>query len=225
MHKRRVIGSCIKIACDDLISIKKLDPNERVALISMVYVAENLLSAIFTSEGLDVRDVRIKHGNHQLDAVIGHLPDECLVKADFEAVEELTIYATTFRYPSPTGRIPKGVDLSEGCQYFDALYGILEQLARHFQVNPRESEPLAGNTDPIRNDDPRKPTMIGWKALIFKTPCVRDSFGRMNENARFGEGCILYTHSVRDLRYGAAPFSNIRASELNSLARTRSRAR
>lgn len=151
MHKRRAIGSCIKVACDDLISIKKLDPNERVALISMVYVAENLLSAVFTSEGLDVRDVRRAHGNHQLDALIDSLPDECPIKEDFEAVAELTIYATTFRYPSPTGRIPQGADISEGQAYFDALYGILEKLVRHFQVNPRENEPLAGVTDPFRD--------------------------------------------------------------------------
>lgn len=58
MHKRRAIGSCIKLAYDDLLSIKKLRPNERVAMVSMVYVAENLLSAVFISEDLDAGEVR-----------------------------------------------------------------------------------------------------------------------------------------------------------------------
>lgn len=155
MHKRRAIGSCIKLACEDLISVKKLRPNERVALISMVYVAENLLTAVMTSEGIDVGAVRRKYGNHQIDAMIDALPDECPIKEEFEKLADLTIYATTYRYPSPTGKIPKDVDLKEGESYFDSLYYILGKLVKHFQVNPREKEPLARNLEPIRSETPR----------------------------------------------------------------------
>jgi hypothetical protein len=154
MHKRKAIGSCVALACENLLSVKKLGPDDRVAINAMVYIAENLLSAIMMSEDIDVSMVRRRHGNHQIDSMIDCLPDECSIKVEFLNLSELTIYATTFRYPTPSGRIPEMPKPEEAQAYFDTLFSILEKVTRHFQVNPRLSEPVAGIVSPLREDSP-----------------------------------------------------------------------
>lgn len=154
MHKRKAIGSCVALACENLLSVKKLGPNDRVAINAMVYITENLLSAVMMSEDIDVSVVRRKHGNHQIDSMIDCLPRECSLKNEFLNLSEITIYATTFRYPTPSGRIPEGPDPGEAQAYFETLFSILEKVVRHFQVNPRMSEPVAGNISPLRDDSP-----------------------------------------------------------------------
>ncbi len=112
----------------------------------MLYAAENLLLALFTSEGIDGAVVRRKVGNHQLDRMLDELPDECPLKEDFESVVNLVAYATTYRYPTATGNLPVQPPAEEAEAYFASLLKILDTCSKHFQVNVRLDQPIAGNT-------------------------------------------------------------------------------
>lgn len=106
MAKATKIASHVRIALADLVSAKKLGFDDRNSAQLLFYAAENLLMATMTSEGIDLGEIRKKIGNHQLDRMIDQLPSDCIVKKKFEDVIELTAYATTFRYPTPSGNIP-----------------------------------------------------------------------------------------------------------------------
>lgn len=149
-REARLIGSHLKMASDHLLNVKTLTPSARAAPTLMFYAAENLLMAVFTSEGLDAGAARRKHGNHQLDRMLDELPKECAVVALFEPVIELVAYATTYRYPSPTGKIPAPPSEATAQGYFEALVSLLDACAKHFQVNVRLDEPEAGSVKPFR---------------------------------------------------------------------------
>jgi hypothetical protein len=112
--------------------------------------AENLTMAALTSEGIDVGTVRRSVGNHQLGAMIAALPDACAIKADLEAVSILEIYATTYRYPSPAGRIQEAPDPTETKQWLEALKAITQAFCVHFPIAPTEPTPIARNPNPMR---------------------------------------------------------------------------
>jgi hypothetical protein len=150
MREARVIGTHLKLACDNLLSVNKLSPSDRVSPTLMFYAAENLLMAVFTSEGIDVGSVRKKAGNHQLDRMLDALPDACTLKVKFEEVIDLVAYATTYRYPTPVGNLPKPPSKAEAEMYFAALKDILQICARHFKVDVTMDEPTAGSVTTLR---------------------------------------------------------------------------
>jgi len=116
----------------------------------MFYAAENLLMAVFSSENVDFIEVRLKHGNHQLDGMLDALSDECVIKSRFESVIGLVAYATTYRYASSTGKLSKPPSDEEAHDYFDTLVEILNICTTHFRVNVTLEEPEAGSIAPIR---------------------------------------------------------------------------
>ncbi|MBI1218489.1 MAG: hypothetical protein GC186_08065 [Rhodobacteraceae bacterium] len=149
-REAKVIGTHLKLACDNLLSVKKLSPSDRVSPTLMFYAAENLLMAIFTSEGIDAGSVRKKVGSHQLDRMLDELSDECPFKEKFESVIELVAYSTTYRYPTPVGNLPKPPSKEDAEGYFADLMDILQVCTRHFQVNVKLDEPTAGSVMPLR---------------------------------------------------------------------------
>ncbi len=150
MSKARVIGSHAKLALDNLLSVKTLGPSDRNSVMLLFYAAENLLMAVLTSENIDLGVLRRKTGNHQLDRMIDALPDACTVKTDFAGVAELTAYATTFRYPTPGGRIPVSPERGDVEKWYRHLIGILNSCTQHFQVDRKDTEPVAGYDGPFR---------------------------------------------------------------------------
>ena len=121
-----------------------------MAPISMFYAAENLLMAALVSEGIDVGAVRRKTGNHQLDRMLDELPDACAIKSSLENIIDLVAYATTYRYPTPAGNLPKPPSQEDAMRYFEILVETLEVCVRHFQVDVELEEPEAGTVLPIR---------------------------------------------------------------------------
>lgn len=150
MSEARLIGSHIKLANANLLAVKKIGTSDHTAPTLMFYAAENLLMAIFTSEGIDSGGARRKHGNHQLDRMLDELPDTCTIKSDFQNVVDLVAYSTTYKYPTPTGRIPKPPAEEDARGYFDLLVEILDICRRNFQVDLTLEDPEAGSVSPIR---------------------------------------------------------------------------
>ncbi len=150
MSKARVIGSHVKLALDDLLSVKTLGFSDRNSVMLLFYAAENLLMAVLTSEDTDVGSLRRKIGNHQLDRMIDELPHTCSVKRDFVQVSELTAYATTYRYPTPGGRIPVSPAQDDVGKWYRDLIGIVNSCTHHFRINPNDAEPVAGYDGPFR---------------------------------------------------------------------------
>jgi HEPN domain-containing protein len=71
----------------------------RNAFYHLEQAAEKVTRAVLTSEG--------QHGGtgHQLHMMIAQIPDENPLKAGLRAVEHLSAYATTYRYPTSVGRV------------------------------------------------------------------------------------------------------------------------
>jgi len=146
----RLIASHLRIALIDLKSARKLGFEDRNAAQLLFQATENLTMAVLSSEIINVSELRRRVGNHQLYAMICELPEECAVK---EALMELAIlegYATTYRYPSPSGSIPKKPDLHLSQKLYDNIYSLTEKLFRHFRVSTKDEQSGAENVSPIR---------------------------------------------------------------------------
>jgi hypothetical protein len=150
MGEARLIGSHLKLAFGQLQSVKKMTSSDRNAPLLMFYATENLLKAVFTSEGIDESALRQKHGHHQLDRMLDDLPDTCTLKSKFRDVAVLVTYATTYRYPTSTGNIPRPPEENEADGYYKALIEILNICARHFEVDVNLEQPVAGSVVPLR---------------------------------------------------------------------------
>lgn len=150
MREAQVIGAHLKIAVEDLLSAAKLGAKDRNAVQMLFQATENILMAVFTSEGIDVAALRRTVGNHQLAAMIDHLPEECSVKADLESVSILEAYATTYRYPSPSGRVADAPDTEDFEGWLENLRDLAGRLCRHFRVDVKVDSPAAQNLKPSR---------------------------------------------------------------------------
>ena len=153
MSKERAIASHVMLAISGLQSVKKLGLEDRNSANLLFYVAENLILAVLTSEDVDVRRVRSTVGNHQLDRMIDCLPDQCSVKTDLGNLAPLTAFATTYRYPEPSGGIPEAPKTPLVENWYNDLFKVAELFARHFRVPGKDSRPLAGYVGPFRRLD------------------------------------------------------------------------
>jgi len=71
---------------------------------------------------------------HQLDVSIDQLPADHPLKQDLVATGFLTEYATTYRYPSSTGRIRANLPRERFAATLELANSILERAAKHFGV-------------------------------------------------------------------------------------------
>jgi HEPN domain-containing protein len=106
--------------------------------------AEKIIRAVLTSEG---KNAGIKH---QLDELVDMIPDENPLKAGLRAIQDLTDYATSYRYPSPKGRIKTPPSRAAFERDADAVQAALEGAARRFGVALDRPDTPARNAGPIR---------------------------------------------------------------------------
>lgn len=136
------IASLLRIAAEDLEGAKLLQKaGNRNSFYLCEQAAEKVIRAVLTSEG--------QHGGirHHLDEMVDLIPDINPMKARLRAVEELSAYATTWRYPTPGGRVPrpKG-DLASALLTVEA---ILTEVVERFGVDLSLDTP-ARNARPFR---------------------------------------------------------------------------
>lgn len=99
---------------------------------------EQVIRALATSEAMHIE----RHDAHQLDKLVRRFPDEHSEKAALNGLTWLEAYATTFRYTTPSGQIPKTPDAGRLSSAIDAVEALLDRVAHHFEVDLQvEAEP------------------------------------------------------------------------------------
>ena len=93
-------ASLLRIAVEDLTAVRLLAPsNNRNAVYLLEQAAEKIIRAVLTHEGTHAGT------GHHLDEMVDRLSDANPLKATLRAIEHLGAYATSYRYPTSTGRI------------------------------------------------------------------------------------------------------------------------
>jgi hypothetical protein len=121
----------------------------RTSSYCLFIAAETTLLAALASEDVSGST---RHIQHQLGAMTDLLPDENPAKPAFRQVEGLTAYATTFRYTTPSGRIPPEMndgDFVEDSQQVDTLIAAHAKWFRVRNLDIKEQD-IAGNIRPMR---------------------------------------------------------------------------
>jgi hypothetical protein len=67
---------------------------------------------------------------HQLDEMVGLIPDENPIKPQLRALQHLSTYATSYRYTTPTGRIPDDPPAERVSATIQDIEGALTEAAR-----------------------------------------------------------------------------------------------
>ena len=78
-----------------------MNAGRRTAASHLFYAAEAVVLAILLSE----RKSLLRGQQHQLDQAVALVPDDNPIKPLLLSFTDLTQYATTFRYPTPGGRL------------------------------------------------------------------------------------------------------------------------
>jgi HEPN domain-containing protein len=113
------IASTLKIAAEDLQGARLLRAtNNRNAFYLLEQAAEKIIRAILSSEDI-AGNIR-----HQLADFVDLIPDANPLKTKLRDIEELAIYATTYRYATSKGKVPKSPPAEE----FDRLAKKVEEL-------------------------------------------------------------------------------------------------
>lgn len=155
MGKREEIGAHVKIAFDNLCSVKALGFEDRNSCMILFYAAENLLMATFKAEGIPNSQWR-GSAQHQIDRMVDLLPDECLLKERFRSLDPLTAYATTYRYPTVSGKAPQPMTAQQTGDMARNLAGVLAECRKHFGVNLKHDSPKALHSRPLRAEGQEK---------------------------------------------------------------------
>ncbi|WP_437679283.1 HEPN domain-containing protein [Sorangium sp. So ce131] len=135
----------LRIAKEDLDGARLLaSRGNRNAIYLCEQAAEKVIRAVLTSEG--------KHAGikHHLEEMVNLVPDENPLKPALRDIEDLAAYATTYRYPTSSGRIQEPPTGSEFDEMADKVEAALKQAASCFHVDLAKKGAPAGKPDPIR---------------------------------------------------------------------------
>ena len=105
------------------------DPPNRFAAFHLQQAAEKLVKAVRLSRGLRAT------ADHNIELLVDELPPDDPWRTDLSALEPLSSFATTYRYPSPTGKRKSGPSNTEVLEWIKTI-GELSARARAALVNP-----------------------------------------------------------------------------------------
>lgn len=118
-----LIESYLALATEDLALAKKvLEAFPRHGAYAIQQAAEKLIKAVLATEGIPVP------AQHHLGALAQLLPHDHLWRAEFAALDVLSSYATTIRYPLPGGRMPKNPDLGELKAHWRTVSALIDEV-------------------------------------------------------------------------------------------------
>jgi HEPN domain-containing protein len=139
------IASLLWLASEDLKAARLLaTQSNRNAAYLCSQAAEKVIRAVLTAEG--------KHAGirHLLDEMVNLVPDENPLKPALRAVQNLGAYATTYRYPTGTGRIIAAPTAADLTKHMAAVDTALTAAAAAFAVDLTDSRKPAGRSHPPR---------------------------------------------------------------------------
>lgn len=106
--------------------------------------AEKVIRAVLTAEGA------VAGRAHLLDEMVDLVPDANPLKPRLRAIEHLAAFATTYRYPTPAGRVKPPPSATELATYIADVESALIEAVTRFGVDlGRESSP-ATKPGPLR---------------------------------------------------------------------------
>jgi HEPN domain-containing protein len=144
MSAEVLIASYLRIANEDLAGARQLAGTGNRNAMYLCSQAAEKIRAVLTSEG---KNAGIKH---QLDELVDLIPDENPLKSGLRAIQDLTDYATSYRYPSPKERIKAPPSKAAFEQEADAVQAALQEAARRFGVDLKKADVPARTAGPIR---------------------------------------------------------------------------
>jgi HEPN domain-containing protein len=145
MSAERLIASLLRVANEDFEGARVLAASgNRNAVYLYEQAAEKLIRAVLTSENLHAG---IKH---QLDEMVDQLPDANTLKPKLRAIEHLSAYATSYRYPAPGGRIKASPSSAKLEEIATAVRSVLDEAIAHFGVDPARDDTPARSSRPPR---------------------------------------------------------------------------
>jgi len=145
MGAERLIANLLRIALEDLEgAIVLAAADNRYAAYLLERAAEKTILAVLTSEGI--------HGGikHPLGDMVDKVPDANPRKPALRAIEELGVYATSYRYPTPPGRIVDAPSREETDAYVEKVRDAITQAAARFEVDLTQKNTPARRPSPAR---------------------------------------------------------------------------
>ncbi|HVR85039.1 MAG TPA: HEPN domain-containing protein [Planctomycetota bacterium] len=145
MSAELLIGNLLRVAKEDLDGARTLSSaGNRNAIYLCEQAAEKIIRAVLTSEG--------KHAGikHHLNEMVDLVPDVNPLKPALREIEHLGAFATSYRYPTPVGRIvspPARRVFDENAAKVDT---VLKAAISGFKVDLSQPNTPAGNATPIR---------------------------------------------------------------------------
>ena len=132
MSADKAIAALLRIAAADLADARILaGVRSRNAPYLCSQAAEKIVKAVLTAEGIHA-DRSIAH---RIDLMVDLLPDATPFKPRLRRIESLSAYATSYRYPTPTGRVPGLPSPDEITRMIDDTDGLLQKVSRRFGVD------------------------------------------------------------------------------------------
>ena len=128
----RVITAYLDDVDLELDAAKRLvaDPPNRFAAFHLQQAAEKLVKAVRLSRNLRAT------ADHNIEILVDELPVDDPWRAKLRVLEPLSTYATTYRYPSPTGKRKGGPENDEVLVWIKAIGGLSVE-ARAALAQPR----------------------------------------------------------------------------------------
>lgn len=117
----RVVAAYLDDVELELDAAKRLivDPPNRFAAFHLEQAAEKLVKAVRLVRGLRVT------ADHNIEALVDELPADDPWRPKLRVVEPLAAFATTYRYPSPTGKRKSGPSNAEVLDWVNTISALL----------------------------------------------------------------------------------------------------
>ncbi|MER2249199.1 hypothetical protein ABS772_04645 [Methylorubrum podarium] len=145
MSKERKIATCLELAQGCASDARLLiGAASRNAAYLASQAAEHVVTAIATSEDLHIE----RKDAHQLDTIIRRIPTQHPDHAALSSISFLEAYSTSYRYGTPTGRVPISPPTDRVAAALDEIERLIAELRRHFDVEA--SGGIARNVAPRR---------------------------------------------------------------------------
>jgi HEPN domain-containing protein len=145
MSAEVLIANLLRVAQEDLHGARLLaTAGNRNAVYLCEQAAEKVIQAVLTSEGI--------HGGikHQLDQMVDLVPNENPLKPALRAIEKLAAYATTYRYPTATGRIKASPSETALKVEISNVQQAIDLAAQRFGVDMSKPGKPAASSTPVR---------------------------------------------------------------------------
>ena len=132
MSADRASAALLRIAASDLADARILaSVQSRNAPYLCSQAAEKIVKAVLTHEGIHAN----RNVAHRIDLMVDLLPDANAFTARFRKIERLASYATSYRYPTPTGRVPTAPSSDELASLIDETDSLLRDVADRFGLD------------------------------------------------------------------------------------------